>query len=68
MKKLEECKEWYKDLFITWLEYQDEEDEIRLNHLRETLEFIYGEYEVDAAEKKWIQEAKKEYYTELERR
>lgn len=68
MKRLEECKEYYKDLYLNVLEANGFERNIfdcvelaQYNAHRETLEFVYGA-EFDKTEKTWQSEALREFY------
>ena len=65
MKTLTECKEYFKDVYMNWLAYQDDDTEKALEGLKQTLDFIYPEFKnvVNA----WINEASKEYYKSLKK-
>lgn len=58
MKNLNECKEYYKDVFLTWLDYRDNKE---LEAFENILRFIYGK-EFEEVEAMWKQEALNEYY------
>lgn len=65
MKTLEECREYFKDVYTTWLIYQDDDTHKALENLEQTLGFIYPEFRtvVNA----WIMEASKDYYGSLKK-
>jgi hypothetical protein len=65
MKTLEECREYFKDVYTTWLIYQDDDTHKALENLEQTLGFIYPEFRtvVNA----WIREASKDYYGSLKK-
>lgn len=65
MRTLNECKEYFKDIYTNWMIYQDDETLKTLENLKETLDFIYPEFKnvVNA----WINEASKEYYNSLKK-
>ena len=69
MKKLEECKEYYKDLYFNCLESNafdknifDSTDLARYEMFCETLKFIYGD-NFEAVRPVWSSEAAKEFFT-----
>lgn len=62
MKRLEENKEFFKDVFMDWLQYNDEVTQVRYRTVTDTLEWIYGE-EFRNIEAGWRQEALNEFYT-----
>lgn len=69
MKKLSECKEYFKDLYMDCLSVKAFEKSIfectelaRYEMHCETLKFIYGE-EFEQVEPHWISEALKEFYS-----
>ena len=69
MKKIEECKEYYKDLYYNCLESNafeknifDSTDLARYEMFCETLKFIYGD-SFEAIFHKWSSEALNEKYT-----
>ena len=63
MKTLAECKEYFKDVYTTWLIYQDDDTYKALGNLEQTLSFIYPEFK--NVMNTWINEASKEYYKNL---
>ena len=63
MKTLAECKEYFKDVYTTWLIYQDDDTYKALGNLEQTLSFIYPEFK--NVMNTWINEASKEYYENL---
>ena len=70
MKKMEDCKEYFKDVFKTCKAYggfeansiYDSTERAQYETLCETLKFIYGE-EFKSAAPRWAQEALNEYFT-----
>lgn len=60
MKTLQECSEYFKDIYTTWLIYQDDDTLNALENLKQTLSFIYPES--GNTVNTWIKEASKEYY------
>jgi hypothetical protein len=65
MKTLEECREYFKDVYTTWLIYQDDDTLKTLDDLENTLSYIYPEFKSMVNE--WINEASKEYYGSLKK-
>lgn len=68
MKKIEECKEYYKHLYIDCLAYDgftkssyESMEKARFEMLCETLAFVYGS-EFKKIERFWQREALKEFY------
>lgn len=68
MKKLEECKEYYKDLCMSVLAVEGFEKSqfectelARYNAHKETLIFVYGA-EFEKTERNWQREALNEFY------
>lgn len=65
MKKLEDCKAYFQDVYTDWLEgdrYGKELD--RCTMISETLRFIYGTA-FETAEPVWREEALDAYYATL---
>lgn len=60
MKKLNECKEYFKDVHKEYLQYRDQDSRVRYNTMCETMEFIYPEFKNVCLN--WIQESLNEYY------
>lgn len=65
MKTLEECREYFKDVYTNWMMYQDDDTSKALENLEQTLGFIYPEFR--HAMNTWINEASKEYYGSLKK-
>lgn len=63
MRTLTECKEYFKDVYTTWIIYQDDESLQKLENLKATLDFIYPDFRNKV--NTWINEASKEYYKSL---
>lgn len=68
MRKLEECKEYYKDMYMDVLAVEGFGKDIfecvelaQYNAHRETLKFVYGA-KFDAIERYWQREALNEFY------
>lgn len=68
MRKLEECKEFYKDMYMEVLAVERFEKSqyecmelAKYNAHRETLKFVYGA-EFGEIEKTWQREALKEFF------
>ena len=62
MKKIEDCKAYYQDVFMTQLTYKTDETLYRFIALQEALEFIYGGQSY-CAMSKWRQETLNEFYS-----
>ena len=69
MKKIEECKEYYKDLYYNCLESNafeknifDSTDLARYETFCETLKFIYSD-SFEAIRPEWASEAAKEFFS-----
>ena len=62
MKSLEECKAYFMDAFMDFLTYEDEEEELKFNTLKEALSFIYGS-QYREIENTWLQEGLNEFYS-----
>lgn len=60
MKELNECKEYFKDVHMDYLQYRDQDSKVRYNMMCETMEFIYPEFKNVCLN--WIQESLNEYY------
>ena len=65
MRTLNECKEYFKDIYTNWMIYQDDETLKTLENLKETLDFIYPEFK--NVVNTWINDASKEYYNSLKK-
>ena len=65
MRTLNECKEYFKDVYTNWMIYQDDETLKTLENLKETLDFIYPEFK--NVVNTWINDASKEYYNSLKK-
>lgn len=64
MKRLEDCKEYYKSVYSSRIAYDDDKETTRFNMFRETLSFIYG-YDFKVIENLWQQEALNELYSNV---
>jgi len=65
MRKLEECKAYFQDVFMDYLQDQDNKiEEARYRQIYKTLEWIYGE-EFRKVEAFWRHEALNEFYKML---
>lgn len=60
MKRLEECRAYFEDVFMDMLD--DSEEEKRFEMFEETLIFIYGD-EYKRIEPRWKQDALNKYYS-----
>lgn len=60
MKRLEECKAYFEDVFMDMLD--DSEENKRFEMFEETLTFIYGD-EYKRIEARWKQDVLNKYYT-----
>ena len=60
MKRLEECRAYFEDVFMDMLD--DSEESKRFEMFEETLTFIYG-YEYKRISPRWKQDALNKYYT-----
>lgn len=60
MKKLEECKAYFEDVFMDMLD--DSEERKRFEMFEETLSFIYGD-EYKLVEANWKQDSLNKYYS-----
>lgn len=60
MKKLEECRAYFEDVFMDMLD--DSEERKRFEMLEETLTFIYGD-EYKRIAPRWKQDALNKYYS-----
>lgn len=65
MRTLNECKEYFKDIYTNWMIYQDDETLKTLENLKETLDFIYPDFK--HVVNVWINDASKEYYNSLKK-
>ena len=65
MKTLTECKEYFKNVYVHWLAYQDDDSLKTLENLKETLDFIYPDFK--HVVNVWINDASKEYYNSLKK-
>ena len=65
MRTLNECKEYFKDVYTNWMIYQDDETLKTLENLKETLDFIYPDFK--HVVNVWINDASKEYYNSLKK-
>ncbi len=65
MRKLEECKAYFQDVFMDYLQDQDNKiEEARYRQIYNTLEWIYGE-EFRKVETFWRHETLNEFYKML---
>ncbi len=63
MKRLEECKAYFEDVYMDMLDtYVDSEESKRFKMFEETLSFIYGD-EYKQIEARWKQDALNKYYS-----
>lgn len=67
MKKLEECRAYFEDVFMDMLDvvdkYYDSDEEKRFDMLEETLTFIYGD-EYKRIAPRWKQDALNKYWSQ----
>lgn len=63
MKKLEECRAYFEDVYMDMLDtYLDSEESKRFETFEETLTFIYGD-EYKRIAPRWKQDALNKYYS-----
>lgn len=69
MKKINDCKEYFKDIFINCLKENafeksqfESTERARFEMFCETIKFVYGD-EFDRARSIWTQEALNEFYS-----
>lgn len=63
MRKLQECEAYFKDVYTDYIADGTNEDIQRLEDLKDTLEFIYGD-SFRQIVNRWMQDAAMEYYRE----